>query len=363
MTRTIRTAFALLLVSLVLAGCASDNGTATMRYGIEDAPEGKRLLWPQPPEVPRYMFSGQLTGEANFVRDGGGESRLGSFFRWLAGVVSGDAQPIVLQRPQSGMVDETGRVFVTDVSRQAVFVFDEPAGRLLVWERADARRGFVAPSGIAAAADGGIWVADAQLALVAHLDREGNPLQPVGKGILRRPTGVAWDAAGRRLFVADAYAHDIKVFDAAGNLIDSIGRRGDGPGEFNFPTHLALAGDDLYVTDTMNSRVQLISLTGGSPRVFGERGLYIGNLVRPKGVAVDSEGNVYVVESYYDHLLVFNRKGEFLMPIGGMGYETGKFYLPAGVWVDRRNRVFIADMFNGRVTVFQFLGGGAENES
>jgi len=71
---------------------------------------------------------------------------------------------------------------------------------------------------------------------------------------------------------------------------------------------------------------------------------------------------VYVVESYYDHLLVFNRRGEFLMPIGGVGQETGKFYLPAGVWVDGRNRVFVADMFNGRVMVFQFLGGEAESQ-
>jgi len=97
-------------------------------------------------------------------------------------------------------------------------------------------------------------------------------------------------------------------------------------------------------------------------RNIGARGLTVGSLVRPKGVAVDSEGNVYVVESYYDHLLVFNRRGEFLMPIGGVGQETGKFYLPAGVWVDGRNRVFVADMFNGRVMVFQFLGGEAESQ-
>ena len=93
-------------------------------------------------------------------------------------------------------------------------------------------------------------------------------------------------------------------------------------------------------------------------RKFGQRGLYLGNLVRPKGVAVDSEGNVYVVESYYDSLLVFSTRGEFLLPIGGTGTATGRFYLPAGVWVDARNRVHIADMFNGRVVLFQFLGGG-----
>jgi DNA-binding beta-propeller fold protein YncE len=93
-------------------------------------------------------------------------------------------------------------------------------------------------------------------------------------------------------------------------------------------------------------------------RKFGAPGLYVGNLVRPKGVAVDNEGHVYVIESYFDHLLVFSRSGEYLLPIGGTGQETGRFFLPAGVWVDARNRVFVADMFNGRVMVFQFLGGG-----
>jgi DNA-binding beta-propeller fold protein YncE len=105
--------------------------------------------------------------------------------------------------------------------------------------------------------------------------------------------------------------------------------------------------------------VQVFAAGASAPsRRFGARGLYLGDLVRPKGVGVDSEGNVYVVESYHDSLLVFSAQGEFLLPIGGTGTSTGRFYLPAGVWVDARNRVFVADMFNGRVVLFQFLGGG-----
>jgi DNA-binding beta-propeller fold protein YncE len=89
---------------------------------------------------------------------------------------------------------------------------------------------------------------------------------------------------------------------------------------------------------------------------FGERGMYVGNLVRPKGVASDDEGNLYVVESMHDTLLIFDRKGRLLMSLAGND-EASSFYLPAGVWVDKRNRVYVADMFNGRVAVFQFLGG------
>jgi DNA-binding beta-propeller fold protein YncE len=107
----------------------------------------------------------------------------------------------------------------------------------------------------------------------------------------------------------------------------------------------------------MNARVQGFDAEGRAVLRFGQRGLYVGNLVRPKGVAADDEGNVYVVESMHDTLLVFDPKGTLLMSLGGTGQDVGRFYLPAGVWIDSRNRVFVADMFNGRVAVFQFLGG------
>jgi len=74
-------------------------------------------------------------------------------------------------------------------------------------------------------------------------------------------------------------------------------------------------------------------------------------------VAADDEGNLYVVESMHDTLIVYDREGRLLMSLGGSDGEAGRFYLPSGVWVDSRNRVFVADMFNGRIAVFQFLGG------
>ena len=68
------------------------------------------------------------------------------------------------------------------------------------------------------------------------------------------------------------------------------------------------------------------------------------------------EGLLYVAESYYDYLLVFDSNGEFLMPIGGPGSQPGEFMLPAGVWLDEHGRVYVSDMLNGRISIFQFLG-------
>ena len=347
-----------LMLGALLAGCATpDTVRGRLHYGMGDAPEGARLMWPAAPEVPRFLYTGTLTGEANFKREAVARGALETFGRWLVGLDK-PAAPTVLQRPGAVVGDDAGRLYVSDTSRQAVFVFDEAAGELLVWDVAEGGAHFVAPSGLAVA-PGRLYVADAELGAVFVLDAKGQPIATLGRGLLTRPTGLARDPRRGHLYVADTYAHDIKVFSESGELVHVIGRRGEAAGEFNYPTHLAWARDELYVTDTLNNRVQVFGAEGQvRERQFGTRGLVLGNLVRPKGVGVDSDGNVYVVESYYDSLLVFSPRGEFLMPIGGTGTATGRFYLPAGVWVDGRNRVHIADMFNGRVVTFQFLGGG-----
>lgn len=341
----------LLSVVLLLGGCSA--GTSYLVYEDNKA----RVVWPEAPEVPRYRYVGQLTGDENIVTEGRGF--MSKVYSVLTGLTRSDDERVVLQRPQSGVVDEARRrIYVTDVSRQGVFVFDERNGTLDVWSEVGKHMSFASPVGIALEENGNLLVADADLALVVRLSPEGKSLGSFGDGHLKRPTGIARDPLSGRIYVADTHAHNVKIFDATGRYLQSIGERGAEPGQLNFPTYLAFAGNELYVTDTMNSRIQIFSADGRYLRSFGQRGLYLGNLPRPKGVTLDSEGNIYVVESYYDHLLVFNNQGEFLLPIGGTGTGIGEFYLPSGVWRDSRNRIFISDMFNGRILILQYLGSG-----
>jgi NHL repeat len=330
-------ALIIMVLTGLLGACATiEPIRGRLHYGLDDAPEGQKLMWPAAPEVPRFLYTGTLVGEPNFRANGIERPALERLGRWIVGLDAPGQTPLVMQRPAALIGDDAGRLYVADVSKQAVFVFDEKAGELLLWQQADAARRFLAPAGVALANDR-VFVSDAELGAVFVLDRQGEPRGVVGARELKRPTGIVRDAASGRLFVADTYAHAIKVFDERG----------------------ALANGELYVTDTLNNRVQVLSASDGTfVRQFGARGLALGQMVRPKGVSVDGEGNVYVIESFYDSLLVYSPRGEFLLPIGGTGKATGRFYLPSGVWVDGKNRVHIADMFNGRVVLFQFLGGG-----
>ncbi|HEX8961948.1 MAG TPA: 6-bladed beta-propeller, partial [Rhodocyclaceae bacterium] len=273
-----------------LAGCATAPPPTLQLQPPNGG--GRKFVWPPPPEVPRFLYAGELTGEANFARQETlGDGVVGAL-KWFVGLVVGEAPPLVMQRPQAGVVDERGRIFVTDVSRQAVFVFDEKEGQLLLWDMASSTRHFSAPVGIAVGLGGQILVSDAELGIVVKLLPDGTPLGSFGQDKLKRPTGLARDPVRGLVYVADTRAHDIKVFDDQDRLVNVIGHSGDDDGELNAPTHLTFAGGRLYVTDSLNSRIQVYAENGEWERHFGARGLYVGNLVRPKGVAVDNEGHV-----------------------------------------------------------------------
>lgn len=369
--------FALVLVS----GCSSNKVPDVLDFGTgpgvaaDGTREVRNVIWPptESGEISRFKYAGELYGEENFRPAHQANRSMGQHMmaalRWLVGFTVGESTPITLQRPQAGVVDAEGRrILVTDVSRQAVYVFDQVAGRLDIWNNATAQQPFITPTGIVMGMGKDVYIADADLAYVTQLNLRGENVAIIGEGQLVRPTGLAFDRVKQLLYVADTHDHNIKVFDvsqnnvsdAAGNktstLLRTIGRKGERLGEFNSPTYMALDKGELFVTDTLNARVQVLDAeTGVAKRVIGKRGNNVGDLVRPKGVAVDSDGNVYVVESFHDYLLVFNREGEFLIPIGGTGEGIGQFYLPTSVWVDGNDQVFVADMFNARVALLQYL--------
>jgi hypothetical protein len=85
-------------------------------------------------------------------------------------------------------------------------------------------------------------------------------IQPQGWLGLSRPVAVVCDES--RVFVLDMDDGDIKVFSRSGVFEAVLGRKGQGPGEFSYPSGLDIRQGKLYVADSANRRVQVIDANG-----------------------------------------------------------------------------------------------------
>lgn len=329
------------LAALLLSGCmpvqpdgAGGSGTSVDR------------VWPSPPAIARIRFVRTISTPADL-----GITR--SFFRRMLDRITG-ASAAHLVRP-SGVAEHAGVLYVADPGARSLWLFDSANQRVTRVQQVDGTA-LMSPVAVAVRADGAAFVADSRLAKVFLIDRQGKYLGLTVQAGLQRPAALAWDEHGGRLYVADSAGQRIMAFDAQGRQLLSWGRRGTGAGEFNFPTHLALAGDgELLVTDALNFRIQAFDRDGKFLWQFGRHGDGSGNLAMPKGVAIDSGHHVYVVDALFNVVQLFDRDGTYLMSFGGQGTAPGQFWLPGGLYIDDQDRIYVADAYNRRVQEFQFI--------
>jgi DNA-binding beta-propeller fold protein YncE len=187
---------------------------------------------------------------------------------------------------------------------------------------------------------------------------EGAALFAFGKYLFKRPGGIAINNELGLIYVVDIKDHNVKVFNLDGRHLYSFGSRGAGPGEFNFPTDIALTSKgDLVVTDTLNARVQVFNSKGDFLRAFGERGKGIRFFQFPKGVAVDSEDHVYITDAMGSHVKVMSLGGDLLLVVGGpyASIVPGGFNLPMGIDIDGDDRIYVVDQQNMALHIFQYM--------
>ena len=127
--------------------------------------------------------------------------------------------------------------------------------------------------------------ADADQKILSDLYKTGKILlrpelalddQSMPKGVIfESPFDIEEDPRGN-VYVLDYRANNIKIFSSEGKFINTIGRQGQGPGEFNGPFFLAVTKDRIYVWDFRNRRICVLTPDGkfiGYIQIVGEANL------------------------------------------------------------------------------------------
>ena len=149
--------------------------------------------------------------------------------------------------------------------------------------------------------------------------------------------------------VSDVVNYSVRFFEYSNNS-DPTNKFG------TFPTDIFVSQDGrIFVSDSLNFRVQIFTPDGKFLNTFGIAGTGPGFFSRPKGIAVDSEGNIYVVDALFDNVQIFDERGNLLMDFGSIGENYGEFWLPSGIFIDDNDMIYVSDTYNKRVQIFRYL--------
>jgi hypothetical protein len=112
----------------------------------------------------------------------------------------------------------------------------------------------------------------------------------------------------------------------------------------------------VYVTDSVNGRVEQFTADGAFIRQWGTSGSADGEFGNPQSIAVDRAGNVYVTDNGNSRVQKFTADGQFITKWGSSGPGDGEFGVLFGLEVDGSGNVYVADTGNNRIQ--KFTSGG-----
>lgn len=275
---------------------------------------------------------------------------------------------------------------VTD-TRDRVYVFNRSEHPVMVYERDGRFLGswgegvFTRAHGISITRDGFVFCTDDKDHTVRKFTLEGKLLQTLGtpgqpsdtgyaggahpnslatikRGAepFNRPTRV-YDGTSGDLYITDGYGNaQVHRFTAAGELVQSWGEPGDGPGQFNLPHSVWVHTDGrVFVCDRENDRVQ----------IFGPQGKYLGawtDLARPADLCIDRHDHVYVGElalvagtytmagrpitrTCPSQVSIRDLEGNLLVRWGNPDpFAPDGFASAHGLWVDAHGDIYVSEV-------------------
>lgn len=325
------------------------------------------LMWPSPPNIPRVKYSNYFAGMPldNTPADEQPKKK-STWMDRLAGVQDPNNKqhfkpvPFQLIEPYGMAVNSKGNLYVADQKVGGIFIFNtETKETAIIGNGHEANFGLI--NAVAIDDDDRLFVTDGKLHRVLVFDKNNKVVDLIKDGLID-PVGIAIDTENRQLYVVDTQADQVVVYDA--DTLKEKRRIGTGgkqhtlttPGDFALPSFVAVDKEgNVYVTDTLNFRVEIFDADGNFISQFGKHCDSPGCFARPKGLATDSDGHIWVADTGLDLLQAFNREGQLLGYVGQHGKLLGQFSELVGVYIDKNNRIFTSEQYPGRVQMFRYI--------
>ncbi len=166
---------------------------------------------------------------------------------------------------------------------------------------------------------------------------------------MRKPTpSFVWPAALLSLALLSGGCRE-RPYDAPG-LLQVWGSTGMGPGEFSYPRGIVRhTGGDLFIVDKA-ARIQR----------FKPDGVFVcdwrmpeWSAGKPTGLGVGPDGLLYVADTHYARVMIFDPNGAHVGAFGAYGHDAGEFVLPTDVAVTPGGTLYVSEYGdNDRISFF-----------
>lgn len=305
-----------------------------------------KLVWPPPPDEPRIEYVISIKDYKDLgIKKG--------FFAKAFDFIFGEEDKPLSSPFGTHVVGD--KIYVTDIVLKSLYVFDKKKNIVITIEGSE-KETFLYPVDVITDGKGNIYVSDSVRAKVFVFEEDGDYVNTISFKELQRPIGLAISKDEQKLYIVDALSSQIHVTTLNGKYLSSIGKMGNGDGEFNRPTFVDVGSDGkLYVSDSMNHRVQILDKEGKFIGKFGQLGQEIGSFGSPRGISLDSQNNVYVSDTMFNNIQIFNQNGELLMVLGNYGGKIGQFALPEDISITADNTIYVTDVNNKRIQTFRLI--------
>lgn len=172
-------------------------------------------------------------------------------------------------------------------------------------------------------------------------------------------SSVTYTSEGNLLIIRNDFPYDgytvASKYDTNGVFIENVGQSFTDEGLFAYAFDAATDGQYMYIIDYDLNRVQKFTMQGLYVSEFGSFGTADGEFDFTSGIAIDSEGYIYIVDRY--RVQKFNSSGMFVLSWGGQGSGNGEFNgMYGGVAIDADDYIYVVDTNNNRIQKFDSDG-------
>ncbi|NOY61412.1 MAG: hypothetical protein GXO75_21065 [Calditrichaeota bacterium] len=299
MKRIILIALSLFIATIfiILIACSPKNVKPVVSKDV--------IVFPSPPDTARIQYLTYFSEEEDIA------GKRKGFEKFILGEKK---EKSIIIKPY-GIAVHNGKIYICDTILGGLEIIDLKNKKFRYFQPRG-RGKFLKPINCFVDNDT-LYVTDTGRKQIVIFDKNGRYIGDISVPQPSKITDVS--VTKDKIWGCDLARHQIHVFDKKTHkLLYSFPEVNlNSPDYLYSPINMCVGNGEVFVSDFGDNRIKIFTVGGEFVRSISEPGRGFGQLNRPKGIAVDRNSHIYIVDASFENVQIFNENGDLLMFFGG----------------------------------------------